>query len=373
MRMNTSNSNDHAYPSSSDHVFQLPCLKNPSDQLTSTTFPCNITTSSQRTLLEPSLSSEILQSTSPHAFSPNCFEIFKLSLNSSPTCKHNEQQPAMKNFAPSTSSSRNSPTPSREVYSNLKMAACIQPFLEAPQEYSVKSILYAASQPKSTMTQSKVYNVSSPPSSIPTTFHTNAYSPHIPSRLMTGVVSKSEAFVATQPTTNNNIAMYNMPYTYSAAQQNHRQAPMDTYARRNTNSSPSESGSIEEDKAYRMKMQLLQRGTTNLSTFDEKSGMLRPNLSKVHKSSSFSKRSTSSPKSDDEDKKKFNTGTWSKYEHDMFLKGLDEVGKNWKIISESYVTTRKRTQIASHAQKYFLKVAQLKKGENLSPDDLYSE
>ncbi|KAF0976531.1 hypothetical protein FDP41_004430 [Naegleria fowleri] len=362
-----------------------------SSSLTSSAFSTCINQNlPQRTLLEPSLSSEVLQSHAPHAFSPNCFEIFKLSLNSAPSfsttnatsSSTTEQQPAaMKSFAPSTSSSRNSP--------EIKVATCIKPFLEAPQEYSVKSILCGSySNAKSalmtnptattTTTCTSYNNVSPPPPTISNTTpnsylsYTNPinYSPHIPTRVTP--TSSSSMIVSKSSEANNpqncQMAMYNMPYTYSAAQRGQAQ----TFFQR-TQSPPSESSSFEEDRAFRMKRPLFVQRSSNPSVFDEKSGMLRPNLSKIQKSSNYSKRRSTSPKSDDEDKKKYNTGTWSKYEHDMFLKGLDEVGKNWKIISESYVTTRKRTQIASHAQKYFLKMAQMKKGETVSPYDLYLE
>lgn len=41
----------------------------------------------------------------------------------------------------------------------------------------------------------------------------------------------------------------------------------------------------------------------------------------------------------------------------MFLEGLRNLGKgNWKGISENYVTSRTPVQVASHAQKYFLRL-----------------
>ncbi|XP_057985694.1 transcription factor KUA1 isoform X2 [Hevea brasiliensis] len=47
-------------------------------------------------------------------------------------------------------------------------------------------------------------------------------------------------------------------------------------------------------------------------------------------------------------------------EHRTFLIGLERLGKgDWRGISRNYVTTRTPTQVASHAQKYFLRLASL--------------
>jgi SHAQKYF class myb-like DNA-binding protein len=53
-------------------------------------------------------------------------------------------------------------------------------------------------------------------------------------------------------------------------------------------------------------------------------------------------------------KEGINDGSWSETEHNAFLLGLKECGKGkWRDIAEKYVKTRTRTQVASHAQKYF--------------------
>lgn len=51
---------------------------------------------------------------------------------------------------------------------------------------------------------------------------------------------------------------------------------------------------------------------------------------------------------------------WTEDEHKLFLIGLQKVGKgDWRGISRNFVKTRTPTQVASHAQKYFLRRSNL--------------
>ncbi|KAL4355693.1 hypothetical protein HN51_027000 [Arachis hypogaea] len=50
---------------------------------------------------------------------------------------------------------------------------------------------------------------------------------------------------------------------------------------------------------------------------------------------------------------------WSQEEHRLFLIGLEKLGKgDWRGISRNYVVSRTPTQVASHAQKYFIRLRQ---------------
>ncbi|KAG1362148.1 transcription factor MYBS3 [Cocos nucifera] len=51
---------------------------------------------------------------------------------------------------------------------------------------------------------------------------------------------------------------------------------------------------------------------------------------------------------------------WTKDEHKMFLLGLQKLGKgDWRGIARNYVVSRTPTQVASHAQKYFVRQTNL--------------
>lgn len=53
---------------------------------------------------------------------------------------------------------------------------------------------------------------------------------------------------------------------------------------------------------------------------------------------------------------------WTEDEHRSFLSGLKKLGKgDWKGISKNYVPTKTPTQVASHAQKYFIRMTSTEK------------
>ncbi|XP_076912050.1 transcription factor SRM1-like [Bidens hawaiensis] len=58
---------------------------------------------------------------------------------------------------------------------------------------------------------------------------------------------------------------------------------------------------------------------------------------------------------------------WTEEEHRLFLIGLQRYGKgDWRSISRNVVVSRTPTQVASHAQKYFLRQNSMKKDRKRS-------
>lgn len=52
----------------------------------------------------------------------------------------------------------------------------------------------------------------------------------------------------------------------------------------------------------------------------------------------------------------FSGTPWTEEEHRRFLVGLQKLGKgDWRGIARNYVLSRTPTQVASHAQKYFIR------------------
>ncbi|XP_057415147.1 transcription factor DIVARICATA-like [Lotus japonicus] len=66
------------------------------------------------------------------------------------------------------------------------------------------------------------------------------------------------------------------------------------------------------------------------------------------------KRSATDSSSENNKRKKI--VHWTEDEHKLFLMGLQECGKGaWKNIARKFVVTRTPTQVASHAQKYYIR------------------
>lgn len=79
---------------------------------------------------------------------------------------------------------------------------------------------------------------------------------------------------------------------------------------------------------------------------------------------SESNHGTKASRSDQERRKGI---AWTEEEHRLFLLGLDKYGKgDWRSISRNFVVTRTPTQVASHAQKYFIRLNSMNKDRRRS-------
>lgn len=88
----------------------------------------------------------------------------------------------------------------------------------------------------------------------------------------------------------------------------------------------------------------IDSGAVQLPDYDDDDGDYEPRASQM----SFGSKSK-------KDERKRGT-PWSEDEHIRFLEGLKTYGKgDWRNISRMAVKTRTATQVASHAQKYFLR------------------
>ncbi|XP_019461688.1 PREDICTED: transcription factor DIVARICATA-like [Lupinus angustifolius] len=79
---------------------------------------------------------------------------------------------------------------------------------------------------------------------------------------------------------------------------------------------------------------------------------------------SDSNHGTKASRSDQERRKGI---AWTEEEHRLFLLGLEKYGKgDWRSISRNFVVTRTPTQVASHAQKYFIRLNSMNKDRRRS-------
>lgn len=83
----------------------------------------------------------------------------------------------------------------------------------------------------------------------------------------------------------------------------------------------------------------LEDGNTSKSTTGKNASVMkRPSFTKIITSES--------------ERAQINHGTWSKEEHELFIKGLREVGRNWELIATKYIKSRARSQVASHGMLF---------------------
>ncbi|KAL3510192.1 hypothetical protein ACH5RR_029593 [Cinchona calisaya] len=81
----------------------------------------------------------------------------------------------------------------------------------------------------------------------------------------------------------------------------------------------------------------------------------------------FSSESNHGGKASRSDQERRKGIAWTEDEHRLFLLGLEKYGKgDWRSISRNFVVTRTPTQVASHAQKYFIRLNSMNKDRRRS-------
>ncbi|GMJ06732.1 hypothetical protein like AT5G08520 [Hibiscus trionum] len=97
---------------------------------------------------------------------------------------------------------------------------------------------------------------------------------------------------------------------------------------------------------------------------DGDEGASKKGTSHLGNFNSESNHGSKNSKSDQERRKGI---AWTEDEHRLFLLGLDKYGKgDWRSISRNFVVTRTPTQVASHAQKYFIRLNSMNKDRRRS-------
>ncbi|KAK6926558.1 SANT/Myb domain [Dillenia turbinata] len=91
------------------------------------------------------------------------------------------------------------------------------------------------------------------------------------------------------------------------------------------------------------------------------------NWAQAHESSSSGQVSVGSSKRKVGETERKKGVPWTEEEHRLFLIGLQRYGKgDWRSISRNAVVSRTPTQVASHAQKYYLRLNSAKKEKKRS-------
>ncbi|KAL6566257.1 regulator of chromosome condensation [Orobanche gracilis] len=102
-------------------------------------------------------------------------------------------------------------------------------------------------------------------------------------------------------------------------------------------------------------------GSTSHGGDETTAGKKSGNLGQLNSESNLGGKSS---RSDQERRKGI---AWTEDEHRLFLLGLEKYGKgDWRSISRNFVVTRTPTQVASHAQKYFIRLNSMNKDRRRS-------
>ncbi|EPS60201.1 hypothetical protein M569_14602, partial [Genlisea aurea] len=111
----------------------------------------------------------------------------------------------------------------------------------------------------------------------------------------------------------------------------------------------------------------IESGFVELPSYNSSSDGSTSHAAEDGKKSNSGESNQGSGKSSRSDQERRKGIAWTEDEHRLFLLGLDKYGKgDWRSISRNFVVTRTPTQVASHAQKYFIRLNSMNKDRRRS-------
>jgi SHAQKYF class myb-like DNA-binding protein len=139
--------------------------------------------------------------------------------------------------------------------------------------------------------------------------------------------------------------------------------PLSDYPYRHRHSYPYYSPSYAASRYYRRAAEETETTSSISPSRSDASGT--PTPTNYHEEFNLNNKIYKAGKQKHDKDSRYNHGRWKKEEHELFVKAFQICGRDWARIAREFVTTRRRSQVASHAQKYLKKLAAERNGTDV--------